>query len=52
MFLYHLRVSRPSERYMDMLIEEIKKIFFMKDKDHNDDPNIFDETMSDIDSEK
>ena len=37
---------------MGMLMEEVKKIFFMRDKDHDDDPNIFDEVMSDIDFEK
>ena len=37
---------------MGMLIEKVKKIFFMGDKDHSNDPNIFDEVMSDIDSEK
>ena len=46
------RISRSSERYMDMIIEEVKKKFFMRDKDHGDDPNIFDEVMSDIDFEK
>ena len=35
-----------------MFIEEVKKIFFMGDMGHGDDPNIFDEAMSDIDFEK
>ena len=35
-----------------MLIEEVKKIFLMRDRDHGDDLNTFDEMMSDIDSEK
>ena len=33
------KVSRPSERYMGMLTEEVKKIFLMRDRDHTDDPN-------------
>ena len=35
-----------------MLMKKVKKIFLMEDKGHGDDPNIFDETMFDIDSEK
>ena len=35
-----------------MLTEEVKKIFFMKNKDHGDDLNTFDEMMSDINFEK
>ena len=46
------RVFRPPERYMDMLMEKIKKIFPIEDKDHDDDPNTFNEMMSDIDFEK
>ena len=46
------RISRPPERYMDMLTEEVKKIFFMEDRGHGDDPNTFDEVMSDIDFKK
>ena len=37
---------------MGMLMEEVKKIFLMKDKGHGDDPNTFNEVMSDIDFEK
>ena len=40
------RVSQPPERYMGMLMEEVKKIFLMGDKNHDDDPNTFDEMMS------
>ena len=46
------RISRPLERYMGMLTEKVKKIFLMGDRGHGDDPNTFDEAMSDIDSEK
>ena len=37
---------------MGMLTEEVKKLFFMGDRGHSDDPNTFDEAMSDIDFEK
>ena len=46
------RISRPPVRYMDMLTEEVKKIFFIGDKDYGDDPNTFDEVMTDIDFKK
>ena len=35
-----------------MLMEKVKKIFLMEDKDHGDNPNTFNETMSDIDFKK
>ena len=37
---------------MGMLTEEVKKIFFIGDKGHGDDPNTFDEVMSNIDFKK
>ena len=37
---------------MGMLTEEVKKIFLMEDKGHSDDPNTFDEMMSNIDFKK
>ena len=37
---------------MDMLMEKVKKIFWMEDKDHGDDLNTFHEVMSNIDFEK
>ena len=37
---------------MGMVTEEVKKIFFMGRRGHDDDPNIFDEKMSDIDFKK
>ena len=37
---------------MSMLMEEVKEIFFIKDRGHTDDPNTFDEMMPDIDFEK
>ena len=33
-------------------MEKVKEMFLMGDKGHGDDPNIFDEAMSDIDFEK
>ena len=35
-----------------MLTEEVKKIFLIKNRDHNDDPNIFNKAMFDINFEK
>ena len=35
-----------------MLMEEVKKIFLMEDRGHSDNPNTFDEMMSNIDFEK
>ena len=46
------RITHPSERYMDMLEEDVEKIFIMDDIDHVDDPKTYDEAMLDIDSEK
>ena len=46
------RISRPSEKYMGMLTKEVKKIFLMRDRNHYDDPNTFDEAMFDINFEK
>ena len=37
---------------MGMLTEEVKKIFLMGDEGHGDDPNIFDEVISDINFKK
>ena len=46
------RISHPPERYMGMLEEDVEKIFLIDDMDHVDDPKIYDEAMSDIESEK
>ena len=35
-----------------MFIEEVEKIFLIEDKDNRNDLKIYDEVMSDIDSEK
>ena len=37
---------------MGTLKEDVKKAFLMEDGCHGDDPNTFDEVMSDIDFEK
>ena len=46
------RVFRSFERYMGILTKKVKEIFLIGDRDHTDDPNTFDEMMSDIDFEK
>ena len=46
------RISQSFERYMDVLTEEVRKIFFMGDRGHGDDPNTFDKAISNIDSKK
>ena len=46
------KISQPLKRYMDMLMKEVKKIFFMRYKDHSDDLNTFDEVMSNIEFKK
>ena len=46
------RIFRPFERHMGMLTKKVKKIFLIGDKGHGDNPNTFDKTISDIDSEK
>ena len=35
-----------------MLTEKVKKIFLIEDRGHGDDPNTFDEVMSDINLKK
>ena len=46
------RISQPLKRYMGMLMEEVKKMFLMGDRNHRNDPNTFDEVRSDIDFKK
>ena len=46
------RVSHPSERYLNILTKNVEKIFLIGDKSHGDDLKIYDEAISDIDSEK
>ena len=33
------RIPHPTERYLSILIEDIEKIFLMRDREHRDDPN-------------
>ena len=44
------RIIRFPKRCIGMLTEDIEKIFLMDDVDHINDPKIYDEGMSDIDS--
>ena len=37
---------------MGMFMKKVKKIFLMRDKGHGDDPNTFNEMISDINFEK
>ena len=46
------RITQPPKRYMGMLMEEVKEIFFMGDRGHGDDPNTFNEAMFDINFKK
>ena len=46
------RVSRPLERYLDILTENLEKAYLVGDRGIRNDPKIYDEMMSDIDSEK
>ena len=46
------RIFHPPEGYMNMLTKKVEKIFFMGDKGHEDDLNIFDEAMSDFNLKK
>ena len=46
------KVSQPPKRYIGLLTEKVEKMFLMKDKDHGDDSNTFNEVMFDINFEK
>ena len=46
------RIFCPLERYLSILTEDVEKIFLVGDKDHKNGPKIYDEMMSNIDSEK
>ena len=46
------RIFHHLERYLGILTEDVEEIFFIGDKGHGDDLKTYDETMSDIDSEK
>ena len=44
--------SHPSERYLDILTEDLEKAFFMGDRDIRNDPKTYDEAMLNVDFEK
>ena len=46
------RVFRSSERYLDIILEKVEKIFLVGNGAHSDDPKTYNEAISDIDSEK
>ena len=46
------RISRPPERYLGILIEDLEEAFLVRDRDIRNDPKIDDEVMLDVDSEK
>ena len=46
------RIFHSLQWYLGMLIEEIEKVFILGDWEYRDDPNICNEAMLDIDSEK
>ena len=46
------RVFHPLERYLGIIIEEVEEIFLIGNRVHGDDHKIYEEAISDIDSEK
>ena len=46
------RVSRPPERYLGIISEDVEKMFLIGNGAHGDDPKTYNEMISDIDSEK
>ena len=46
------RIFHSHEIYIDMIMENVKKIFLVGDRKHRDDPKIYNEEMSDINFEK
>ena len=46
------RIFHPSERYLGIIPEDVKKIFHTENRIHGDNPKIYYEAISDIDSEK
>ena len=46
------RIFHPPERYLGTILEDVEKIFLMKNGVHDDDPKTYDETILDIDSKK
>ena len=46
------RVSRPPERYLGIISEDVEEMFLIGNGAHGDDPKTYNEAISDIDSEK
>ena len=46
------RVSRPLERYLGIILEDVEEIFLIGNGAHDDDPKTYNEAISDINSEK
>ena len=46
------RVSRPPERYLGIISEDIEEMFLVGNGAHGDDPKTYNEVISNIDSEK
>ena len=46
------RIFHPPKRYLGTISEKIEKIFLVGNEVHGDDPKIYNEMISDIDSEK
>ena len=46
------RISRPTERYLGILTENLEEAFLVRDRDIRNDPKTYDEAILDVDSEK
>ena len=46
------RIFHPSERYLGTISEDVEEMFLIDNGVHGDDPKMYNEAISDIDSEK
>ena len=46
------RIFHSPERYIGIILENVKKIFLTENKVYGDDPKSYDKAISDIDSEE
>ena len=46
------RISHPPKRYLDILTEDLEKVFLVRYRDIRNDPKTYDEAILDVDSEK
>ena len=46
------RIFHPPERYLDIISEDVEKIFLIEHEVHGPNPKTYNEVMSDIDSKK